>query len=334
MFHAAARSPLMPDAYEEWVRKIQAGDARAMAQAISAVEGRAAGSAELLQRLFLAGREAWVIGVTGAPGVGKSTLAGKLAEAYHREGQRVGVLAVDPSSPFSGGAILGDRIRMPRLARDEGIFIRSMASRGSVGGVAEAAGGAVTVFEAAGCDVVLVETVGAGQDEVDIATVADVTLLVLAPSMGDDVQALKAGVMEIADVFAVNKADLGGADRTEREIAALLSLSPADPAGPAWRPPVVKASAVSGEGVDSVQRTIEEFRSFSTGTPLGAERKRRRWRLRLLQMTRHRLLERIFHRQDVEPLIASSVDRILRREIDPFSAANELAARLSSNSAS
>lgn len=324
----------MVDAYEEWVRKIQQGDARAMARAISAVEGRAPESAELLKRLFVAGREAWVIGVTGAPGVGKSTLAGKLAEAYHRDGWKVGVLAVDPSSPFSGGAILGDRIRMPRLARDEGIFIRSMASRGAVGGVAEAAGGAITVFEAARTDVVLVETVGAGQDEVDIATVVDVTLLVLAPNMGDDVQALKAGVMEIADVFAVNKADLGGAERTERDIAALLSLGPADPAGLVWRPPVIKASAVSGEGMDGVKRAIEDFRSFSAGTPLGAQRKRRRWRLRLLQMTRQRLVERMFDRQKDGPLISSRVERILRRETDPFSAADDLVEILSSKSAS
>lgn len=322
----------MPDAYEEWVRKIQQGDARAMARAISAAESRAPGSAELLKRLFIAGRRAYVIGMTGAPGVGKSTLAGRLAEAYRQSGQRVGVLAVDPSSPLSGGAILGDRIRMPHLARDEGLFIRSMASRGSVGGVAEAAGGAVTVFEAARCDVVLVETVGAGQDEVDIATVADVTLLVLAPGMGDGVQALKAGVMEIADVFVVNKADLGGAERTEREIEALLSLVPADGVHPTWRPPVVKVSAASGEGVKSVQRAIDECRSFWADTPLGAERERRRWRLRLLQMTQQRLLERIFHRQYAEPLIASRVERILRRETDPFSAADELAELLSNKS--
>lgn len=324
----------MPDAYEEWVRKIQQGDARAMARAISAAESRAPGSAELLKRLFVVGRRACVIGVTGPPGVGKSTLAGKLAEAYRRGGQRVGVLAVDPSSPLSGGAILGDRIRMPHLTRDEGLFIRSMASRGSVGGVAEAASGAVTVFEAARCDVVLVETVGAGQDEVDIATVADVTLLVLAPGMGDGVQALKAGVMEIADVFVVNKADLEGAERTEHEIEALLGLVPADGVQPTWRPPVVKASAASGEGVKNVERAIEECRSFLAGTPLGAERERRRWRLRLLQMTRQRVLERIFHRQDAEPLISSRVERILRRETDPFSAADELAELLSRKSVS
>lgn len=311
----------MPDSLDEWVRKITRGEALAVARAITAVENRDPGAIPLLKRLFAAGRHARVIGVTGATGVGKSTLAGKLAESYNQEGLRVGVLAVDPSSPFSGGAILGDRIRMPRLAESRGIFIRSMASRGSDGGIASATADAVTVLDAARSDVILIETVGAGQDELDIAMLADVTLLVLVPGFGDEVQALKAGIMEIADVFVVNKADRGGADETERQLQSVLSLTPR---GERWRPSVIKASASSSEGIEKVKAAIEDFRAYAAETLLSSKRDQARWRARLLQLTRQRFLERFFQAPEIDAHISAEVDAIRRGDTDPYRAADEL----------
>lgn len=319
------------DSLEEWARKIQAGDRRAIARAISAVESEDARSVPLLKLLFRATRRACVIGVTGPPGAGKSTLVEKLASAYRRDGLRTGILAIDPTSPFTGGAILGDRIRMQSLHGDEGIYIRSMATRGCPGGLAHAAADAVIVLEAAGCEAILVETVGVGQDDVGIAALADIILLLLVPGMGDDVQAFKAGVMEIADVFVINKADRGGADRTEREIATLLSLAAAQNGR---RAPVLKTSATTGEGVEEVFQAIRDFRSYAEKTSLGRQREQRRWRLRIMQMARQRLLERAMGRPENEALIAARVDQILNREADPYSVVEELIKDLSIGSLS
>src|SRR5207249_625349 len=266
-----------------------AGDRRATARAISAVENGDAAGVALLKLLFQKASPAYVIGITGSPGVGKSTLVEKLALEYRRQGGRVGIVAVDPSSPFSGGAILGDRIRMQGLSGDEGVFIRSMATRGQLGGLAPTAHDVVTILEAAGCQLVLVETVGVGQDEVEVARLADATVLLLVPGMGDDVQTFKAGVMEIADLFVINKADRPGADRVEQEITSLLSIANRNDL---WQPPILKTVATSGEGISSMREAIERFRHFAETHTLDKTRRREKWRAPLLAMLRQRLFEK------------------------------------------
>lgn len=306
---------------EEWVGKVQSGDRRAIARALSAIERGDDSSTPLLKSLFLAGRRAEVVGVTGAPGVGKSTLVEKLARICRGRGLRVGIIAVDPTSPFSGGAILGDRIRMQTLSGDEGVFIRSMATRGHLGGLAAASQDAVTVLEAAGCDLVVVETVGVGQDEVEVAGLADTTLLVLAPGMGDDVQTFKAGVMEIADVFVINKADHPGVERTEQEITQMLSVMPA---GSDRRPPIVRTIATTGEGVEDVERRVEEFRAWRERSALGERRTRKKWRERLLQLVRQRVLKNVVEFGVDQARLEECVERVLRRQVDPHTSAEEL----------
>jgi LAO/AO transport system kinase len=242
----------MPDRVDQ----IAAGDTRALARAATAIENRAPESAKLLRELGPRAGRAIVAGITGPPGAGKSTLVDALARAIRREGKSVGILAVDPTSRVSGGAILGDRIRMQAHHGDPGVFIRSMATRGAVGGLARSTADLALLLDAAGKDYVLIETVGVGQDEVEVAGVADVTVLVLIPGMGDDVQAIKAGIMEIADIFVINKADHPGADRVEREIQGLLSLGHrAD----GWRPPIVKTVATEDKGVAELLKAMQEF---------------------------------------------------------------------------
>src|SRR5262245_426940 len=229
------------------VDKVLAGDKRAIARAISAVEDGSPGRTDLLKQLFSHTGKALIVGITGSPGAGKSTLVDRLAAHYRAKGETVAIVAVDPSSPFTGGAILGDRIRMQSMATDPGIFIRSMAARGNSGGLARATADAVAILDAAGYNKVIVETVGVGQDEIDIVKTADVTVVVLVPGMGDDIQAIKAGIMEIGDVFVINKADREGTLRTERELESLLSISErAD----GWRPSVVKTIATENGGTD------------------------------------------------------------------------------------
>jgi LAO/AO transport system kinase len=239
----------------DWAKKIAGGDVRALARAATAIENRDSGSEELLAELSGSGRNrALVLGVTGAPGAGKSTLVDRLARAFRKQGKTVAIIAVDPSSAVTGGALLGDRIRMQSHYADAGIFVRSMATRGALGGLAEGTAGLVRLFAAAGRDVVIVETVGVGQAEIAIARLADVTLLVLAPGMGDDIQAFKAGIMEIADVFAINKADHPGAAQTENEIHSLLSLGHG---ADGWIPPIVRTVATEGTGIDELMDAVE-----------------------------------------------------------------------------
>jgi LAO/AO transport system kinase len=242
------------------VERARAGEARAVARLISLVEDESPLLREVMAALApLAGR-AQVVGITGSPGVGKSTSTNALVTALRRSGKRVGVLAVDPSSPFSGGALLGDRVRMGDHASDPGVYIRSMAARGHLGGLAWTTPQALRVLDAAGCDVVLVETVGVGQSEVEVAGLADTTLVLLAPGMGDGIQAAKAGILEIGDLYVVNKADRDGADQVRRELRGMLSLGER-PEG-AWRPPVLKTTAQTGEGVDEVADEIERHRTW------------------------------------------------------------------------
>ena len=298
--------------------RVLAGDARAVARAISVVEREDAASAALIGRLFARTGRAHVIGLTGAPGVGKSTLVDRMTAAFRRERLRVGVLAVDPTSPFSGGAILGDRIRMQRHAGDGGVFVRSMATRGQLGGLARATDDARIVLDAAGTDVVLIETVGVGQGEIDVSRTAGVSVVVLAPGSGDDVQALKAGIMEIADVFVVNKADRDGADRAVAEIEGMLSLRDRQP--DEWRPPVVKTCAAAGDGIDDV---VAAVRRFAARGRAAEDRARRRARARLESILVGRIVDRIAANRALD----AAVDAVAARKVDPYAAAGELVRR-------
>jgi LAO/AO transport system kinase len=268
---------------------LRSGDARALARAISTVENRAAGWSELLKALFPHTGKARIIGLTGPPGAGKSTLVDQLAKHYRKEDLTVGIIAVDPTSPYTGGAILGDRIRMQDHFGDPGIYIRSMATRGSLGGLARATADAATVLDASGRDLVMIETVGVGQDEVDIVRLADVTIVILVPGMGDDVQTIKAGIMEIADIFVINKSDREGAERVEREIRALQSLATRHDR---WTPPIVKTVASEGVGTGELAKAISDYESFLKKENLEFTKNVENWQERLIEMLRDAMLEK------------------------------------------
>jgi LAO/AO transport system kinase len=300
---------------------ISAGDPRAIARGISVVEHGGADTASLVREIFSASGKAFLVGVTGAPGAGKSTLVDGLVARWRKSGKTVGVIAVDPSSPFTGGAVLGDRVRMQTHAHDGGVFIRSMATRGHLGGLAKATSDAALVLDAAGKQVITIETVGVGQDEVEIARTADMAIVVLVPGMGDDVQVMKAGVMEIADVFVVNKADREGADRVAAEIDTLLGLHAYQEHE--WRPPIVVTEATSGRGLDELIDTIERFRER---TALVKSRRRARAATQLRAIVAESLMEQVNARlTDLE--METLIDRITDRTVDPYTAADEILER-------
>jgi LAO/AO transport system kinase len=302
-------------------QRVSNGDPAAVARAISKIEDGSDGAAALMKEIYQLSRGALVIGITGAPGAGKSSLVDKLALLYRQRGERVGIVAVDPSSPFSGGAILGDRIRMPALGLDEGVFSRSMATRGNLGGLARATVDAVAILDAAGYAKVIVETVGVGQDEVEIVKAADVSVVVLVPGMGDDIQAIKAGIMEIGDIFVINKADRDGVYATEKELEALLSLTER---GDGWDPPIVKTVATENQGLEALAAAIEKFQETQLSVTQGSERRRSIARWRIVELLRERLLAQVLASESSVAMLERLADEVATRRRDPYSAVEEL----------
>jgi LAO/AO transport system kinase len=309
---------------ESLVDRISAGDTNAVARAISKVEDSASAASELMRQIFPRTGRALVIGITGAPGAGKSSLVDKLAAFYRAKGERVGIIAVDPSSPFSGGAILGDRIRMQTLALDKGVFIRSMATRGNLGGLARATVEAVAILDAAGYEKIIVETVGVGQDEIEIAKTADVCAVVLVPGMGDDVQTMKAGIMEIGDVLVINKADRDGVLRTQKELEALLSLSARSDE---WPPPIVRTVAIENQGIGDLAGAIERAREFQKNAPAAAARRKAIARWRILELLRERLVAQTLDGGSASEKLEKLADEVALKSRDPYSAVEELLAK-------
>src|SRR6202023_823538 len=314
----------MASAVEKWAEEVRAGDVRALSRAITAIENHDVNAEPLLRVLFPHTGEAYLIGVTGAPGTGKSTLVDRLAAHYRKQDEAVGVIAGYPTSPYSGGAILGDRIRMQGHASDSGMFIRSMATRGFLGGLARATAEVALLLDAAGKQQVLIETVGVGQDEIDIVRLADCVVVMLVPGMGDDIQNMKAGLMEIGDIFVLNKSDREGADRLEQQLNAMLSLvMPRD----GWHPPVVRTVASENKGIDVLAETIAKFRKHFESS---GERKRKHvehWKQRLIELLESRLLQRALGGAGGEARLTQLAEEVAERKKDPFSAVSDILAR-------
>ncbi len=303
------------------IERVAAGDVTAVARAISKVEEGGPGASDLMKQIFSRTGRALIVGITGAPGAGKSSLVDKLAAFYRKRGERVGIIAVDPSSPFSGGAILGDRIRMQTLSLDKGVFIRSMATRGQLGGLARATVDAVAILDAAGYEKILVETVGVGQDEIEIAKTADVCVVVLVPGMGDDVQTMKAGIMEIGDVLVINKADRDGVLRTEKELEGLLSLAVRTDQ---WQPPIVKTVAIENRGIEELAEAIDRARESQQSAPASNERRQAIARWRILELLRERLLSEALHSDSTSEKLDRLAADVANKKRDPYSAIEEL----------
>jgi LAO/AO transport system kinase len=308
---------------QAWIRSVRSGDARALARAISTVENRSPGWSDLLKALFPFTGKARVIGLTGAPGAGKSTLVDQLAKLYRKQNRTVGIIAVDPTSPYTGGAILGDRIRMQDHFADRGIYIRSMATRGALGGLARTTSDVATVLDASGRDIILIETVGVGQDEVDIVRLADITVVILVPGMGDDVQTIKAGIMEIADIFVINKSDRDGAERVEREIRALQSLAVRKDG---WTPPIVKTVASEGKGIEELASVITEYEKYLQKENRALKKSAENWQERLIEMLRDAMLEKA-REQLGDGSIARLAEEVAEHKRDPYSLIEEIVGR-------
>ena len=308
---------------QNWIERLCSGDPRALARAISIVENRTLDSPGLLKALFPHSGKARILGLTGAPGAGKSTLVDQLAKHYRRAGKTLGIIAVDPTSPYTGGAILGDRIRMQDHHSDPGIYIRSMATRGSLGGLARTTADVATVLDASGKDLILIETVGVGQDEVEIVRLADITVVILVPGMGDDVQTIKAGIMEIADIFVINKSDREGAERVEREVLAMQSLAMRKDG---WSPPIVKTIASEGKGIEHLADAIAAYEAYLQRENLALKHSVDNWRERLVEMLRDAMLERARGQLD-NGRVEQYAAEIAQHKRDPYTLVEELVAK-------
>jgi LAO/AO transport system kinase len=309
---------------ENWAEQVRAGDVRAISRAVSAIENRSSEAEEILRQVFPYTGNAYLVGITGAPGTGKSTLVDRLAGHYRGEKKTVGIIAVDPSSPFTGGAILGDRVRMQGHATDSGIFIRSMATRGYLGGLAQATGDTALLLDAAGKQIILVETVGVGQGEIQIVRLADCTIVVLVPGMGDDVQSLKAGLMEIGDIFVINKSDREGADRFEQQLRGVLSIVPEREG---WKPPIVRTIATENKGIDELARQIALFRGHFDQAQERRTREIAHWKEWLLRLLENRLMERVVGAHMNEAQFDALAAEVAARRKDPYAAVNEILTR-------
>jgi LAO/AO transport system kinase len=318
--------PLTTD-IQTLVDQVRSGDVRALARAITAIENRSAEASEILKALFPYSGKTRIVGLTGPPGAGKSTLVDSLARRYRKQGRTVAIVAVDPTSPYTGGAILGDRIRMQEHFSDPGIYIRSMATRGSLGGLARTTADVATVLDASGRDVVLIETVGVGQDEVDIVRLADITVVILVPGMGDDVQTIKAGIMEIADIFVINKSDYEGTERVEREIRALQSLAVRDDH---WTPPIVKTIASQGKGIDELSSVISDYEAYLLKENLLLKRNVYNWQERLVEMLRDALLQ-VARNQIQNGDLERYASEVAEHKRDPYSLVEGIVSRLGKN---
>ena len=307
--------------HSEVLQKLFEGDPRSIARAITKIESGSNDAAELMKAIFPETGKAMVIGITGSPGAGKSSLVDKLALLYKNAGDKVGIICVDPSSPFSGGAILGDRIRMAALGLDKNVFIRSMATRGNLGGLSRSTVDAVAILDAAGFDKVIVETVGVGQDEVEIVKTADVSVVVLVPGMGDDIQAIKAGIMEIGDVFVINKADREDVLRTQKELEALLSLAHRPDM---WNPPIVKTIATESKGIEALSTAIEAYRAFQIDGDGNKVRQHAIAKWRLLELLQERLLSDLLSRNGTSEKLDELALEIAEKKNDPYSAVENL----------
>jgi len=310
--------------YQHLIKRLRNGDARALARAISTVENRRPGWADLLKALFPQTGRARILGVTGAPGAGKSTLVDQLAKHYRKENRTVGIIAVDPTSPYTGGAILGDRIRMQDHFSDPGIYIRSMATRGSLGGLARATADVASVLDASGRDLIMIETVGVGQDEIDVVRVADITIVILVPGMGDDVQSIKAGIMEIADIFVINKSDREGAERVEREIRALQSLATRNDR---WTPPIIKTVANEGKGIVELAAAVAQYEAYLRKENLVLRHKAQNWEQRLVEMLRDALLDKA-QQQLANGKVAKYAAEVAEQKRDPYALVEEIVGKL------
>ena len=306
------------------LHRLTSGDPRALARSISLVEGETAEGRAILKAVYARTGKALVLGITGPPGAGKSSLASKLVGAWRARGEKVGIIAVDPSSAFSGGAILGDRIRMQEHCLDPGVFIRSMATRGHFGGVSRASRDVVDLLDAAGYGVILIETVGVGQDEVEVVQIADLVLVVLPPGLGDDIQAIKAGILEIADIFVINKADREGADRLSSELQAMLALAPDERTA---RTPILRTVATTGQGVAELMEAVDRRRRpGDAAARKGKERERSRERF--LELLREGLYRRALEACLAQGEVESIAEHLARRECDPYTAAEEVLERV------